>query len=535
MEKTTAKIKVEKIICYTRVFDTRWLHVFTMLFSALSFFSCIGQKPDTTHEENGRVHKPSWILSAKHPAFISERYVQGVGLAKASGNPVADRQMADQNAFSEIARQIFAQVSSEISVERMEVVGEKVETVLGRMVANSRIRTSLTVSGLKIVERYYDPSERIFYSLAILDRTAASAPHRSALARHETDYRNQLQEAERYLQMGRVLQAILSLKEAFHAAFRYQEVLPSFQLLAPRDGFGDLELLTPPSYVPVLSRLTEILSRLQLNIVEGDKQKFIMGKSLPAPLAVRLTLEGEKALPVNDVLVNFRFETGSGIISSNVRTNTDGLASSLVQKVGRTWARLYTVAAELDLRELADTTAYAAEWNRQLSAGARKVAFQFERKRAPTPTKVLILVEQSSQYGVRTSLAREVLSQELSEVGFSPLSETDIGSASAKMVRDAVQNGEFEPLRTRFLGAFEIIIVGEISVQPRSDVQGMKIFGASGLVKAVSLTTGLTLGAESFQDVRGFGNTEEQAAENAVRAATLKTTETIVGEILSSI
>ncbi|MFQ6114796.1 MAG: hypothetical protein ACE5NG_12070, partial [bacterium] len=155
-------------------------------------------------------------------------------------------------------------------------------------------------------------------------------------------------------------------------------------------------------------------------------------------------------------------------------------------------------------------------------------------KRVTTPTKVLILLEHSKRYPVRTSLVQEVLSQELSDVGFSPVTEADIGSVNAKIGRHAVQKTQFKPLHTRFPGTFEIIIVGEISVQPLSEVQGMKIFSANGLVKAVSLKTGLSFGAESFQDVRGFGITEEQAAENAIRVAALKAAETIVGDILST-
>src|SRR4030065_1721820 len=131
------------------------------------FSGCSAQRVSTIPDDanNSLSNKPAWVRAAKHSDYPAPRYIAGVGLAKSGGNPAADRQSADHSAFSEIARQIFAQVSSETSVEQMEITGDKVETIIGRTIANSKIRSSLTVSGLTIVDRFYDPSERTYYSL----------------------------------------------------------------------------------------------------------------------------------------------------------------------------------------------------------------------------------------------------------------------------------------------------------------------------------------------------------------------------------
>lgn len=114
-----------------------------LAFCFVVIFGCSAQKlavkEERPKEERTADVKPSWTLSGKHPAYAHPSYILGVGLAKGSGNPAADRQLADQNAFSEIARQIFAHVSSDVSVERLEVVGNKVETIPGRTIADSRV------------------------------------------------------------------------------------------------------------------------------------------------------------------------------------------------------------------------------------------------------------------------------------------------------------------------------------------------------------------------------------------------------------
>ena len=133
-------------------------HNFYLLF--FLFVGCSSQKlsqqsNQIEKQEQNVSDKPSWTTIGKHPLYSSPQYVVGVGLANMSGDATKDRLNADQNAFSEIIRQIFAQVSSEITVEKIEVVGDKVETVFGKTENNSTIKSSLTVSVLAIVERYY--------------------------------------------------------------------------------------------------------------------------------------------------------------------------------------------------------------------------------------------------------------------------------------------------------------------------------------------------------------------------------------------
>ncbi|MEA3500002.1 MAG: hypothetical protein U9R41_03145, partial [Candidatus Marinimicrobia bacterium] len=86
----------------------------------LAFWGCSSQKSMVREKQHKEAlnsdKKPSWIYSGKHSTYSQPKYIVGIGMAKGSRNPVTDRQLADQNAFSEIAQQIIAHVSSDISI-----------------------------------------------------------------------------------------------------------------------------------------------------------------------------------------------------------------------------------------------------------------------------------------------------------------------------------------------------------------------------------------------------------------------------------
>lgn len=502
----------------------------------LAFWGCSSQKSMVREKQHKEAlnsdKKPSWIYSGKHSTYSQPKYIVGIGMAKGSRNPVTDRQLADQNAFSEIAQQIIAHVSSDISIEQLEVSGDKVETILEKTIANTRVQTSLTLKGLKIVERYYDENENIYYSFGIFNRTAASASYRTDLLKYKANYHKYMQKADQYLKTGKINHSLLSLREALLTTFQYKEVKPWYKLLAIPDNFNESERYDLPSQVAVINSLTEKLSHIQLNITKGDKQKYIIDKSLPIPLTVRVSLADEKEIPINNFPVHFYFEKGKGEIISTVRTNAKGFASSIIKKIERSPSKIYMVSAELNFEEFTDTAAYATEWNKQLSTGRRKVIFKFERKKSSIPIKIPIIIKQPNQYTVQNSIAEQVFSQELSDVGLSPVYKSDIKGINIKMVHDAVQNAQIPTLNTIFSDTFDIIIVGEISAHPLSDVQGMKIFSANGFVKAFSLKKNITLGEKYLHDIRGFGISNKQAEKNAIQKATFKAAKTIVADIL---
>jgi hypothetical protein len=477
-------------------------------------------------EENGT--KPAWTTAGVHPSYPSPRYIQGIGLAKASEDSAKDRQAADQNAFSEIINQISANVSSEFSVEKMVVTKDKAETVLGRATSSARIRSSVTLSGLTVVERYYDPQQKTYYSLGVLDRVSASEPHLQALNNFRQDYERYFKSAMEYRQQGKVFQSLLSLRDAYQAAYQYQERLPFYQLLAGRAG--EIALETPPSPAGVLEKLTETLSHLEFQIAQGDRQLFVYGKPLPAPLVASLMLNDVSPTPAEGFPVTFSFHTGQGtLLSQTGRTDNQGMATAVVSQVKRTNDSKYSVAAEIEFHELRDNANDGGVWNSKIPADAKKVLFTFAPKKATGAVGVLILISDQNS-GAGGILMRDELATHLSQAGFSPVSDAEIG---AGQIQQNLRGTSIENLRKQIPRNVGAVILVEISASTSNNALGMIVYRINGLVKAYSVKDWQMIASESFQDVRGFGTTEEQARNDAYKNAGLEIADPLIGDFLS--
>lgn len=477
--------------------------------------------------------RPSWVGAGAHPDYPSPRYIQGVGLSKASNDPAKDRQVADQNAFTEIIQQITADVSSVVSVEKIVVHEDKAETVFERASAGAKVRSSLSVNGLTIAERYYDPQEKIYYSLGVVDRIAASEPYRQKLQRAKTDSQTYLKSAEEYKQQGKTFQAILSLREAYRAASQYQEILPSFQLLAGAK-VSESEMLDQqpePSPTSILESLSSILAGLHLQIEKGNGQAYILNKPLPGPLIVRLASGERASLPAEGFTVEFRFRSGQGdIFPVTVKTGDQGKAQASVTDIESSSDDDYAVAATLDYTELMDTSPYRSEWNSRIPFNPLSTLFTLKKKKA-SATQVAILIADKSSYQGRQSQGkqslRNTLASRLSQMGFKAVS-----NASLDKNFTSDESASWETLRKRVPKNVEIVILGEITNTSVNQAMGMVVCNLSGAVNAVDVKSGKILSTHSIEAIRGFGTTETNARNDAYKNAGAEVAEALINDLL---
>ena len=478
-------------------------------------------------EENST--KPVWTMAEVHPSYPSPRYIQGVGLAKASNDPVKDRQQADQNAFTEIIQQITADVSSAVSVEKVVIHEDKAETVFERFSAGAKVRSSLSINGLTIAERYYDPREKIYYSLGVVDRIAASDPYRQKLQRSKSDWQTYLKSAEEYKQQGKTFQAILSLREAYRAASQYQEMLPSFQLLAGAQ-VSELETLDQqpePSPAIILESLSAILTGLHLQIEKGNGQAYILNKPLD-PLVVRLASGDRASLPAEGFAVEFRFRSGQGdIFPMTAKTGNQGRVLTSVANIESSSDDEYAVAATLDFSELLDTSQYRGDWNSRIPLNPVSVLFTLKKKKAPS-TQVAVLIADKSAYRGKQSSMRNVLASRLSQMGFKAVT-----NASLDKTFNSDERASWETLRKWVPKNVEIVILGEITDTSVNQAMGMVVCNLSGAVNAIDVKSGKVLSTRSVEAIRGFGNTETNARNDAYKNAGTEMAEALGNDLLS--
>ena len=480
-------------------------------------------------EENST--RPVWAATGAHSSYPSPRYIRSVGLAKAGKDSAMDRQAADQNAFAGIINQISAEVSSEFSVEQMVVTRDKAETVLGRASSSAKVRSSVTLSGLTVVERYYDPQEKIYYSLGVLDRISASEPHLQALNNFRQDYERHFKSALEYRQQGKIFQSLLSLRDAYQFAYQYQERLPFYQLLAGHAGEIDLE--ASPSTAGVLEILTETLSHLEFQVTQGDRQSFVYDKPLAHSLAARLMLNNSSPVPAEGFPVAFRFHTGQGtLLSQTGTTDKQGMATAMVSRVERSNDSEYTVAAEIEFHELFGNANDGGVWNSRIPKDNQRVLFTLAPKRATGAVRILVLISGQND-GEESAVIRDVLASHFSQAGFNLVSESEIGNISAGQVQQNLRRLSTGNLRKLVPQNVEAIVLAEVSASSSSRAMGMIVYRIDGSVKAMSIKDGEVIASRSFQNTRGFGITEEQARSDAYKNAGLEIADPLVGDFLS--
>lgn len=484
-------------------------------------------------QQNEVADRPSWVTTGMHPGYPPPRYIQGVGLAKATKDPVKDRQIADQNAFTEIIQQITADVSSVVSVEKVVVNEDKVETVFERASAGTRVRSSLSVNGLTIAERYYDLQEKIYYSLGVVDRVSASEPYRQKLQRSRTDWQTYLKSAEEYKQQGKTFQEILSLREAYRAASQYQEILPSYQLLAgakvsERETLDQSFPASSPTPTAILESLSAILAGLHLQVEKGNGQAYILNKPLPDPLVVRLASGERASLSAEGFPVEFRFRSGQGdILPMTVKTDNQGKALASVSNIEPSSSDDYAVMATVDFAELLDTSQYRGDWNSRIPLNTVSVLFTLKKKKAPA-TQVAVLIADKVLNQGNPWLMRNALASRLSQMGFKAVSNT-----SLDRIFNSEEGASWEKLREWVPKNVEIVILGEITNTSVNRSMGMVVCNLGGAVNAVDVKSGKVLSTRSMDAIRGFGTTETNARNDAYKNAGTEMAEALINDLLN--
>jgi len=494
--------------------------LFGVAFSATPVFALFGSKA---------VPIPDWVSVAAHPEYPSPRYVLGVGLAKATKDQATDRLAADQNAFVEIIRQISADVSSAMTIEAMEVQNGRVNSYWERASAGSKVRSSLSVNGLTVVARHYDPKAKLYYSLGVLDRRVAADPYLRQLEQLKSEYLSHRATAARFESQGQAFQTIFSLRDAYRAACRYQDVLPPLQLVTgpARQELGIVPDPEAPSVQDPLDRLSAILAGIRLQIESGGGQAFVHNRPVSAPLSVKLTTGGDRLVSAEGVSVEFRFQSGAGsLLPMTKATDSLGKSSTLVQKVNHPAGETCAISASIYFRDLLDNSAYAGPWNSRIPATPTTVIFELPKKMAPPGTEVLTVVANKSNLPGNPAATQSLLAAQLAKAGFMPASNTEPERINSKATPEEVL-AQLSP-------NVNILVFAEITADSVNDAMGMRVCNLSGSLKAFRKSDAKPLATLSFDRIRGFGVQDTQAREDAYKKAGEALATQLIEELLAS-
>ena len=180
---------------------------------------------------------PLWVTQRTHPKYPQAFYMVGVGFSDNGGNE------ADDAARLDLLKQIEVEIKGEESAVQTESIksNTKSSSASSSIYVQSKVdsRVSMTISGLRIEERWVDRNHKRFYSLAVLDREEAS----DNLYRQLEEMKTRI---DGLIRAGEEAEALRDYKTAIS---RYQEALgyvnSAQALISPYKVIVPPSILTP--------------------------------------------------------------------------------------------------------------------------------------------------------------------------------------------------------------------------------------------------------------------------------------------------
>jgi hypothetical protein len=450
-------------------------------------------------------------------------------MAKATKAPAEDRRNADQNAYAEIANQVEAAVESHVSLETFEVLGKRVNTLLQRNSSGTQVKSSLTVSGLTVVDRFYDKKSKIHYALAVLDRVEASKLDRAELARIHTDYKECLDAAQKAADRNDLTGQLASLRASYDAACKYGKMAREVDILVgPADSLLPDAIDEEPSSAAILAKVSALLGALRLEVVDGSDQSFVGGHPLRHAISARVLIGQANPPPASGVLVDFTFTSGSGyIIPTTVKTDLKGLATAQVDEVDDSNGEACVISATVGFRQFSHRGPFAAALNARLPLVPLSTRFTLLPAKGDPASDVFIIVEDSTAGNMKVDALRNVARSQLTENGYKPRD-------NPKTLRLGDTSGDafWDGLRKQLPDSADLIIIIKLVAMDMEKPMDMHLCRLRCLGKALDTSTGHVVAFHTANDIRGFGLTQEQAVATACSKAATEIMKPLIQDLL---
>ena len=480
----------------------------------------------------GKKDRPSWVDGERVSRYPAGRYIVGIGTSPDTGDEAQDRARADNAARAEAAKQIRVQVKEAIVDIQREETG-KAADFGSLMEIKSESSVDLSLEGLAIADRYFDPKKKLHHSLAVLERAKAAKRMSDKiidLLKAADEVGRSARAYEGKFQMFLAVGNHLRCLDLFEEAYSHQLVLRAVGGQDDVESYFDekpkVDVLKKDLKIEIERAKTavqEIVASLSLEPLEGDNQKGEVGAPLADDLKARIlyTKSGMR-YPQRGFTVGFAFRQGQGKLIDRGQTDASGMAVSKVYEVTSGEAGAARVEAVL----LADGIVEGGE-------PEPSVRTAFERKRAnftinlPEKRFAVKVFENCLDREIENSQVEAEIVTGLVNRGYpvvepravlAKVSESTLRSANTRAIVDALR-----PIA-------EVVIVGEVSARESSKMGQITFARARGTVKVLRTDNGKVL-ASADMEVKDGGND----ADNAGRRAINRLASQLAGKILSDL
>jgi len=342
-----------------------------IFFICIFFISCAGAR-----------NIPTWMPTGHHPKYPSEKYLIGIGIAPRTRNPDADMSKADAKARVEIAKQIRVKLEDVISANEMERKEGSVVTSSYDISVSSQENVNMTLEGVEIADRYFDPKAKLHYAIGVLPKARTAMRLSFEAEEGYSGCQKISKEADRLLAKGDMVGSIRKLILAVDLFEKAENKMTISSILMPTPGGIRSDITENP-----FAKLIELVNDLRFEIVSGDKQEGRIGAPLPEPLSLKVLSKGNA--PIAGMPIIAKMSPKDGTAEGIVKSGKDGRASLKILEVKKTGKsinhiRLVPAWEEAVQEALGKMT---AQWTNRIKAA--EILFQY-KLRVEENTKVLI-------------------------------------------------------------------------------------------------------------------------------------------------
>jgi hypothetical protein len=201
---------------------------------------------------------PAWTRGTIPDEYPRDRFLVGLGIVGHIWEPARGEEPGRTAALADIARQLRAEVRSETTVHTWERTHVDSGT---RIDDEASVQSSLTLEGVQVVARCFDPQATTFYTLAVVEREALGRRLRQELEEADGRCRRALEEARRLEGAGQLLEAMAQARSALEAAAQAERFGQTLQAVEPKAA--------PPPFadrVTVNAYLEQLRARARVGI-----------------------------------------------------------------------------------------------------------------------------------------------------------------------------------------------------------------------------------------------------------------------------
>jgi hypothetical protein len=332
--------------------------------------------------------RPGWVPNGRHTSYNPKQYLIGIGIAPATTDSGEDIQKADNAARADVAKQIRVSLSEDLSTHEENVS----ETGYGKKVASeehskfkitlkNRQWVNMTVEGVEIAERYFDQNASLNYSLAVLNKTAASERLSGEAAAGFRESDATLKDAEKSINNGNYVDGIIKLITATDLFDRARENNKIACVLGA-------EAIKSSSFTNPFAMLLDVAGKIEIKCESGCHQKARIGDSLPETVLVKAVYSSKQAiiphLPLKLIYSDEKTTRGDTFLTSS--DGTASIKTDAIKKTGRKNNTIEVVPAWEVLEKYA-LGKNADSWQERLSSEGAAISYE---TRSETSTTILI-------------------------------------------------------------------------------------------------------------------------------------------------